>query len=486
MQIVQDLGGYSLGRADLVRRAMSKKKASVMEKERRNFVHGNPEEGVPGCISRGISEEVADRIFDEMSDFANYAFNKSHAAAYAVVSFQTAYLKYYHPVEFMAALMTSVIDNPDKCSEYILHCREMKIDILPPSVNFGRGPFTTEGNAIRYGMYAVKSVGRSVIDGIVEEREKHGNYTSLRDFLERTFGRDMNKRAIENLIKAGAFDGMDGTRRQLMQIYPILLDETARERKESMTGQMNLFDMLEPEQKQAYEIRMPEVGEYPKEEKLAFEKEVLGVYLSGHPLEEYEKTWRNGITAISTDFLPSEETGEPKVAGGAKEIIGGMITAKTIKYTKNNKVMAFLTVEDLVGTVEVLVFPKLYEQYSAKLTEDAKIFVEGHVSAEDDKASKLILDRMTEFSEVPRELWIAFGTKEEYQASENELLDLLQDSEGIDSVVIYIRNPKSMRKLPRNRNVRITGELLDTLRAVYGQDSVRVAEKSVEKIKGML
>jgi DNA polymerase-3 subunit alpha len=486
MQIVQDLGGYSLGRADLVRRAMSKKKASVMEKERRNFVHGNPEEGVPGCISRGIKEEVADRIFDEMSDFANYAFNKSHAAAYAVVSFQTAYLKYYHPVEFMAALMTSVIDNPDKCSEYILHCREMNIDILPPSVNSGDGAFTTEGNAIRYGMYAVKSVGRSVIDGIVREREEHGVYTSLRDFLTRTYGKDMNKRAIENLIKAGAFDGMDGTRRQLMQVYAVILDEAARERKESMTGQMNLFDMMAPTEKKEYEIRMPEVGEYSKETKLALEKEVLGVYLSGHPLEEYEKTWRNGITALSTDFLPTEETGEPKVANGAREIVGGMITGKTIKYTKNNKVMAFITVEDLVGSVEVLVFPKLYEQYSQKLTEDAKVFVEGHVSAEDDKPSKLILDRMTEFSDVPRELWIAFETKDEYLASQDELLDLLHDSEGIDSVIIYIRKPKSIRKLPRSRNVKISDALLTELKTAYGPDRVRVTEKSVEKIEGML
>ena len=486
MQIVQDLGGYSLGRADLVRRAMSKKKASVMEKERKNFVYGNDDENVPGCIRRGISEEVANRIFDEMTDFANYAFNKSHAAAYAVVSFQTAYLKYYHPVEFMAALMTSVIDNPDKCAEYILHCRDMKIDILPPSVNSGDGPFTTEGNAIRYGMYAVKSVGRGVIDGIVAERKEGGAFSSLRDFLERTAGKDMNRRAIENLIKAGAFDGLGGTRRQLMMVYPAILDDAVRRKKESMNGQMNLFDLMQPDEKKEYEIRLPDVGEYSREMKLAGEKEVLGVYLSGHPLEDFEKTWRNGITAISTDFQPTEETGEPKVANGAREIIGGMITGKTIKYTKNNKVMAFLTVEDLVGSVEVVVFPKSYEQYAPKLAEDAKVFVEGHVSAEDDKASKLILDRLTEFSEIPRELWIAFSGKEEYQASQGELMDLLSDSEGIDSVVIYIRQPKSVMKLPRSRNVKITEELVNSLQNVYGAERIRVTEKSVEKIRSML
>ncbi|HUM84219.1 MAG TPA: DNA polymerase III subunit alpha [Lachnospiraceae bacterium] len=483
MQIVRDLGGYSMGRSDLVRRAMSKKKASVMEKERRNFVFGNPEEGVPGCIKRGIKEEVANKIFDQMTDFANYAFNKSHAAAYAVISMQTAFLKYYYPVEFMAALMTSVIDNPDKCAEYILHCREMKIKILPPSVNSGLGPFTSEDGKIRYGLYAIKSIGRGVIDMIVSERTARGPYASIRDFIDRTYGKDINKRAIENLIKAGALDGLGGTRKQLMQVYARVLDAAAADSKEKMDGQLSLFDFMSPETKQQFEIRLPEVGEYSKEEKLAFEKEVLGVYLSGHPLEDWTDLLRMHVSAVSSDFMPDEETNEPKVENGAREIIGGMITAKTIKYTKNNKTMAFITVEDLVGSVEVLVFPKVYEQYKTQLVEDSKIFVEGRVSAEDEKPSKLICDKITPFDEIPRELWIAFPDSEAWEDAKDELMGLISESDGIDPVFIYLKDKKAYRKLPEGFTVKITGEMLETLKKIYGDGcvTVRITRKSVEK-----
>ncbi|MBQ3406456.1 MAG: DNA polymerase III subunit alpha, partial [Lachnospiraceae bacterium] len=373
MQIVRDLGGYSMGRSDLVRRAMSKKKQSVMEKERRNFIYGNAEEGVPGCLANGIPEPIANRIFDEMMDFANYAFNKSHAAAYAVVAFQTAYLKRYHPVEFMAALMTSVIDNPDKCAEYIMHCRDMKIAILPPSVNTGYGRFTTENGKIRYGMYAIKSVGRGVIDQIIAERELRGPFESIKNFLERTYGSDLNRRAIENLIKAGALDSLQGTRKQLMQVYMPILDSVANESKNNMAGQMSIFDFMAPEMKKQYEISLPPVGEFSREELLAFEKEVLGVYLSGHPLEEYQNLLAGRVNAYSTDFLLDEETGESRVRNGQKVTIGGMITGKTIKYTKTNKVMSFINVEDLVGSVEALVFPKVYEDYRDAIEEDKKV-----------------------------------------------------------------------------------------------------------------
>ncbi|MDO4805562.1 MAG: DNA polymerase III subunit alpha, partial [Lachnospiraceae bacterium] len=475
MQIVRDLGGYSMGRSDLVRRAMSKKKASVMEKERRNFVYGNPEEGVPGCLSNGISEQVANRLFDEMTDFANYAFNKSHAAAYAVVSFQTAYLKYYHPVEFMAALMTSVIDNPDKCAEYIVHCRDMKIDILPPSVNSGFGPFTTEGGAIRYGMYAIRSVGRGVIDMIVREREAEGPFESIRDFLERTYGKEMNKRAIENLIKAGAMDCLEGTRKQLILSYQMVLDSVAASDKEKMAGQMSIFDFMAPEEKKSYEIRLPDVGEFSREEKLAFEKEVLGVYISGHPLEDYRDIMQRMISALSTDFQADEETGEPKAAGGTKQVIGGMITAKTIKYTRNNKVMAFITVEDLVGSVEVLVFPEPYEKYRDILNEDNKVFVEGRVSAEDDRASKLICDKITPFDAVPREMWLAFASREELRECERELADALSVCEpGADRVIVYLRDSKSYREETRGRRIRLTDEFAMFAANLCGPDGVRV------------
>ena len=357
MQIVRSLGGYTLGRSDLVRRAMSKKKASVMEKERRNFVYGNEEEGVPGCVNRGIREKTANKIYDDMIDFAKYAFNKSHAAAYAVVSYQTAFLKCYYPVEFMAALMTSVIENPSKVSEYILSSRRMGISILPPDVNQGESSFSVDGGAIRYGLSAIKSIGKPVIESLVEERTQRGKFRSLKDFIERMAGKDVNKRTIENLIKAGAFDGVPGNRRQKMMVYVQILDAVNQEKKNAMTGQMSLFDLVSAEEREAYEIRMPDVEEYTREAKLAFEKEVLGVYITGHPLEEYEERWRKNITAVTSDFVPDEETGVPKVIDGAKVTVGGMIINKTIKYTKTNKVMAFLTLEDLVGTVEIVVFP---------------------------------------------------------------------------------------------------------------------------------
>ena len=475
MQIVRDLGGYSMGRSDLVRRAMSKKKQSVMEKERRNFIYGNEEEGVPGCLANGIPEPIANRIFDEMMDFANYAFNKSHAAAYAVVAFQTAYLKRYHPVEFMAALMTSVIDNPDKCAEYIMHCRDMKIDILPPSVNTGYGRFTTEEGKIRYGMYAIKSVGRGVIDQIIAERELRGPFESIKNFLERTYGSDLNRRAIENLIKAGALDSLQGTRKQLMQVYMPILDSVANESKNNMAGQMSIFDFMAPEVKKQYEISLPPVGEFSREELLAFEKEVLGVYLSGHPLEEYQSLLAGRVNAYSTDFLLDEETGESRVRNGQKVTIGGMITAKTIKYTKTNKVMSFINVEDLVGSVEALVFPKVYEDYRDAIEEDKKVLVTGRVSSEDERASKLIADKIITFEEIPKDVWLAFADKDAWNAYAPELTELLSTAErGNDRVIVFIRNPKQMKDLTGRGKISAAPELLDGFMKICGEENVAV------------
>lgn len=485
MQIVRNLGGYTLGRSDMVRRAMSKKKAAVMEKERKNFVYGNEEEGVPGCVNRGISEKVANKIFDDMTDFAKYAFNKSHAAAYAVVAYQTAFLKYYYPVEFMAALMTSVIDNPSKVSEYILSSRRMGIAILPPDINKGESSFSVDGSSIRYGLSAIKSIGKPVIEGLVEERNLRGGFKTLRDFIERMSGRDINKRTIENFIKAGAFDGIPGNRRQKMMVYVQILDAVNQEKKTAMTGQMSLFDLVSEEEKEAYEIRMPDVEEYPKEAKLAFEKEVLGVYISGHPLEEYEQRWRNNITAVTTDFLPDDETGMPRVIDNSKVTVGGMITGKTIKYTKTNKVMAFLTVEDLVGTVEIVVFPRDYEKNAQLMEVDDKVFIQGRVSAEDEKASKLICENIRSFDDIPSELWVQFATKEEFLSKEEGFYQDLSDSDGRDSVVVYIRSPKAVKRLGPSRNVKINGELLGKLYEKYGSDNVKVVEKSIEKLTKM-
>ncbi len=481
MQIVRDLAGYTLGRSDLVRRAMSKKKAAVMEKERQNFVYGNPEEGVPGCIANGISEQVANKIYDEMIDFAKYAFNKSHAAAYAVVSYQTAWLKYYFPVEFMAALMTSCIENPSKVAEYILNCRQMGIKILPPDINRSEGNFSVEPGGIRYGLSAIKGIGKPVMEAIVQERNQGGPYTSLKDFAQRLSGKEVNKRTIENFIKAGAFDSLGGTRKQFMMIYVQVLDTVNQEKKSSITGQMSLFDIMGEEEKKSFEIRLPDVGEYGREMKLAFEKEVLGVYISGHPLEEYEQSWRKHITAVTTDFNPDEETGNPSVSDGSRQVVGGMITEKTIKYTKNNKVMAFLTLEDLVGTVEVVVFPRDYEKNSHLIEQDAKVFIQGRVSAEDDRASKLICERVLPFDQMPRQLWIQFASRREYEHQVQELYDILRQSDGNDQVVVYLKQERMMKQLPAARSVRIDQDLLDSLTNRYGAGNVKVVEKSIEK-----
>ena len=480
MQIVRDLAGYTLGRSDLLRRAMSKKKADVMEKERQSFVYGNAKEGVPGCIANGISEKVANKIYDEMIDFAKYAFNKSHAAAYAIVSYQTAYLKYYYPVEFMAALMTSVIDNAAKVSEYIYTCRQMGIDILPPDINAGEGRFSVDGNCIRYGLAAIKSVGRPVIEAIVAEREANGVFKNLKDFIERLSGKEVNKRTIESFIKAGALDSLGGTRKQFMVIYVKILDQVNQEKKYSLTGQMSLFDMVSDEQKQEFDIPLPDVGEYEKETLLAFEKEVLGIYISGHPMEKYEAKWRKSMTATTLDFQPDEETGRTNVHEAQKAVIGGMIVGKTIKHTKNNKTMAFLTIEDLVGTVEVVVFPRDYENNRKYLEEDMKVFVQGRVSEEDGGASKLICEAIIPFEDVPCELWIQFPDIPSYQGEEAKLFEMLMHAEGNDVVVIYCAKEKAVKKLPAERNVHVEWELLHTLRQHFGESHIKVVEKSIE------
>jgi len=478
MQIVRDLGGYTLGRSDLVRRAMSKKKQSVMEKERANFIYGNEQENVPGCISIGISEEVAGKIYDDMMDFAKYAFNKSHAAAYAVVSYQTAYLKYYYPVEYMAALMTSVIDNPGKVSEYILTCRSMGIEILPPDINEGEAHFSVAKGGIRYALTAIKSVGRPVIDAIIEERNERGTFKNLNDFLTRTSDgqRDVNKRAIENFIKAGAFDSLGGTRKQFMSIYVQIMDSIHTNKKNNMAGQMSLFDIVDESEKENFDVKLPDVGEYTKEMKLAFEKEVLGVYISGHPLEEYTSLWSKNITAKTSDFVLDEETGICKLEekDGQSVTIGGMISEKKIKYTKNDKVMAFLTVEDLVGSVEVIVFPKDYERNSSRLSEDSKVFIKGRVSIEEERDGKLILESITTFEDIPKTLWIKFESKEQYEEKEKMLLDAIHDSDGKDNVGIFLASTKQMKKLPPNLNVQANAELIHRLEELFGKENINL------------
>ena len=481
MQIVQALAGYTLGRSDLLRRAMSKKKGDVMQKERQIFVYGDEATGVPGCIKNGIDEKTANKIYDEMIDFAKYAFNKSHAAAYAVVSYQTAFLKYYYPVEYMAALMTSVIENPSKVAAYIYACRQMNIKILPPDINRGYADFSVDEGNIRYGLAAIKSIGKPVIQAIVEERKEYGEFKNLEDFISRMSSREaLNKRAIENFIKAGALDCLGGTRKQFMSIYIQIVDHVNQEKKYSMTGQMSLFDLVSEEEKSDFQIQLPKVGEYAKETKLAFEKEVLGVYISGHPLEEYEEQWQKAISATTLDFQLDEESNHSKVHDGAREIIGGFITEKTMKATKTNQMMAFITVEDLLGTVEVVVFPRDYEKNRNLLEVDRKVFIKGRVSEEDDKPSKLICEKVVPFNQIKRELWIQFPDKADYLKNEQIVYGYLADSEGEDEVVIYCQAERAVKRLPKNRNIQIAPQVLSKLMNHYGEKRVKVVEKTIE------
>lgn len=485
MQIVRDLGGYTLGRSDEVRRAMSKKKTAVMEKEREYFVYGNEELNIPGCVGNGISTEVGNQIYDKMIDFAKYAFNKSHAAAYAVVSYQTAFLKYYYPVEYMAALLTSVISNAGKVSEYIQVAKEMGIKILPPDINEGEVGFSVSDNAIRYALTAIKNVGRPVIEAIVEERKVRGPFTNINDFIVRMADGDVNKRAVENFIKAGAFDSLGGTRKQFLSVYVQAMDRVHKDKKNSMAGQVTLFDLAGDDEKESFEITLPNVGEFNKELLLTFEKEVLGVYISGHPLESYQSLLKKYATNITTDFY-REESGEGekdgsltdeesiKVRENERVTIGGMITEKRVKYTKNNQMMAYVTLEDLVGSVEVIMFPKAFERFSTKVAEDAKVFLSGRVQIEDEKDAKLICETVESFSDKPRKLWIKLRNKEEHDALEVEIRQLLADSDGKDEVVIYLAEEKQMKSLGRSMTVNAEGILLDLLKEKLGDDSIVV------------
>lgn len=471
MQIVRDLAGYSWGRSDLVRRAMSKKKAYVMEQERKNFIYGNPDEGVKGCVNNGIDEKVAGKIYDDMIDFAKYAFNKSHAACYAVVSFQTAYLKTYYPVEFMAALMTSVIDNTSKVAGYIYACKQMNIGILPPDVNESQMEFTVENGKIRFAMAAIKSLGRPTIQAILKERGENGSFISMQDFVTR-MSHALNKRAIENFVKAGAFDTFGHTRKSMMIVSESMLDSAIKHNKDSMTGQMSLFDFAAEEDKKAFEIRIPDVAEYTKEELLGYEKEILGVYVSGHPLDEYTGMVNKYITNVSSDFEVDDELGETKARDGAIATIGGLITEKTIKTTKKGQLMAFLTVEDVVGTVEVVVFPNSFTANRVVIDHAEKVFVTGKVQANVDENAKLICDKVVDFASIPRKLWIRFASLSDYEDKKDELYGILYNSDGKDTVVIYCTKENKRLTLPASRTIRVDSELIQKLQAMYGQKNV--------------
>lgn len=474
MQIVRDLAGYSMGEADNIRRAMSKKKQYVIDEGRNYFVNGNADKDIIGCVANGISSEVANGIYDSMTDFAKYAFNKSHAACYAVVAYQTAWLKYYYPVEFMAALMTSVIDNTGKVSEYIMTCRSMGIKLLPPDVNEGEAGFAVSGDSIRYALTAIKGVGRNIIDSIVAERELRGPYTSLEDFVSRNIDKELNKRVVENFIKAGAFDSFGGSRKQYMSIFVSVMDHITGNMKNNMAGQLSLFDIVDDDQKSDFDIKLPDVGEYQKELKLAFEKEVLGIYISGHPLEEYEQMWKKNITNMTSDLFYQEETGSMNAQDGATATLGGIIADKSVKYTKNNQPMAFIQLEDLAGAVECIVFPKVYQRCAQDIEIDNKVFIKGRIDAGDEQDGKLIVDTITPFADISRKLWLRFDSKEQYDALQDEINGLIRESDGKDTVVIYIANPQMKKELPRNMTVDGSGEISIKLAEMLGKDNVKL------------
>lgn len=477
MQIVRDLAGYTLGRSDLLRRAMSKKKAAVMEKERQNFVYGNPDENVPGCINNGIDEATANQIYDSMIDFAKYAFNKSHAAAYAIVSYQTAWLKYHYPVEFMAALMSSVIDNPTKVAGYIYNCRQMGISLLPPDINKGEAKFSVENGCIRYALSAIKGIGRPVVDAIEAERTAHGPFRDLKDFCKRLSSKEVNKRTIENFIKAGAFDNLGANRKQLMIVNTTIMDSVQQEKKNSISGQMSLFDLMSDSERRDYETPLPDVCEYTRSELLSLEKEVLGIYVSGHPLEDFEERWRKTISADTSDFIPDDETSLPKVTDNARYVIGGIITEKTIKFTKNNQAMAFLTVEDLCGNAEVIVFPKSYERFNDLLAEDAKLFMEGRVTIEEEKPAKLILENAWPIDKKKRELWIQLENKAAYNISFNSISRILSLYKGKDDVILYLKQEKAIKKLGPSLRVNAELPVISSLGELCGSENIKVIEK---------
>ena len=503
MQIVMKLAGYTLGRSDLVRRAMAKKKPEEMEKERHNFVYGNKELNVPGCVANGISETVANKIFDEMMKFAEYAFNKSHSVAYAVLAAQTAYLKYYYPVEFMAALMSSVIDNNGKVAKYISVCKQMGVEVLPPDINEGVAKFSISNGKIRYGLSGIKSVGGAVVDRIEAERTKNGPFKDLRNFLTRMPSKDTNKKTVEALILSGAFDDMGANRKQMMMALPAIAEEAARERKSRESGQMSLFDLMGDDFVQSNLVPYPDVEEYSDQEKLALEKSVLGVYISGHPLGKYIELMQRTCTAQATDFVVDTEDDDEmsrdqgdgdgqKLQDNAMYVIGGLISRVTVKLTKNNQNMAYVTIEDLVGQVEVIVFPRDFEKFRDRLLVDSRVFVRGRANL-GEKENKLILSDMISFEEAEggksfqsgkpwnnrqkpvqskSQLWVLFDDVDEYMKNESAFMSILEEYKGTCSVYVQLKKSRQAKNMGRGFCVDENSGVVYALQMEYGKDRV--------------
>jgi DNA polymerase-3 subunit alpha len=492
MQVVRELGGYSYGRSDLVRRAMSKKKMAVMEEERQYFIHGKYDaEGnveIAGCIRNGVPEEAANAIFDDMIDFAKYAFNKSHAACYAVLAYETAYLKCHYKVEFMAALITSIMGNTNKVVEYINECKLLGIQVLPPDINSSYAKFSVQGNNIRFGLAAVKNVGANVINNIVECRNKEGEFKDFVDFVKRIDQKDTNKRVIESLIKCGAFDSISENRASLMSCCEDVLESVSTDRKKNVKGQVSLFDMLadddEIEVEEIYHI--PFVREYTEKIKLNLEKEVLGMYVTGHPLSEYEEEIKNRTSTNLSVINSKKEDEENYLSLDDQEVImGGIIAKKNIKTTRKNDLMAFIELEDLFGTIEVLIFPQLYNQYREILQEDEIVLVKGNLSVKEDEDLKLLAREIKLISDKSE-----FKQTRKYKTYTQDIYNV---SNAYEEDAKYYAEFVSQSNLPRKKiyikidsleNKEITDNIIEVAKKYSGNDVIYLfPEKQNESYK---
>ena len=485
MQIMTTCAGYTMGRADNVRRMMSKKKRDKLAAERPTFVQG--------CFEKnGISAEEADWLFDQLMPFAEYGFNKSHAAAYSYVAVQTAYLKKYYPLEFMAALMTSVLNSSTKIAEYIAVCRESGIELLPPDVNYGEADFAVDNGKIRYGLSAIKSVGSSTIAAIIEDRKINGRYRDLEDFIKRVVKYDANKRTVENLIKAGALDSLEGNRRQKCFVYEDIMDSVNRTRKNSIEGQMTLFDFADDAQKESLKINLPDIEEFPRELLLSFEKELMGIYVSGHPLDEFIPLLKKNVTAHASEFNAAKEEGEDtsfsdagddssaSIKDGAEVILGGIIMEAALKYSAKGNAYGNIILEDLTGSVKILAFAKTYERVRALLVEGNKVFIKGRVQNDGEREAILICEDVKSFDDCKREVWIQFADKAEYESSESTLAESIRNMDGNDSVIIYLKAEKAKKVMPPSWGISAYDDNIKALRGKFGEENVKVVDKKLE------
>ena len=479
MQIVCRLAGYSYGRADLVRRAMSKKKAQVMEQERHNFVYGKKDNDgsveIIGALNNGVDEKTAISVFDEMAKFAEYAFNKSHAAAYAVLAYQTAYLKKHYTKEYMAALLTSVLDRTDKVNEYIDECNAMGIKVLPPDINESFDGFSVSGCNIRFGLVAVKNVGRGFIQALAQERKEKGSFTSFYDFCKRMYAKELNKRALESLIKCGAFDGMGKNRRQLMLVYSPVLEDIAKGIKQNISGQIDLFS--DNKEQKNEEINYPEIDEYSKSELLAMEKETAGLYLSGHPMSDYSESAKKIKAVPIAELLSSFDEGISKYYDGDFVRIAGIIQSKTVKTTKNNAMMAFITVEDTTASVEALVFPQLYTKLSLLINEGQAINIWGKISVKEDEDIKIICNTLdllnkNEVSAQKSEKTLYLRVKSKESAEFEKATKLLKHNQGSMPLCVYFTDEK--KTIKANFLVLCDEKILEGLSEILGRDNIVV------------